>query len=385
MSGRSAFVYSPEYLGYKLSDEHPLNPIRLALTDSLIEASGLLAGPDAFRESPRPATVEELLLAHDLPYVERVRELGERPRRGVPELDYGLGSSDNPVFAGMHDASALVVGGTLRAAELVMDGRATHAFNPGGGLHHANRGLASGFCIYNDAAVGIAWLRQHGARVLYVDTDAHHGDGVQWIFYEDPDVLTISLHETGRYLFPGTGSTSERGRGAGYGYSVNVPLQPYTDHESWVECYDLVVPDLARAFRPDVIVTQNGCDGHATDPLTHLHALTLTYEHIARRSHELAHELCDGRLIALGGGGYALWDAVPRAWTAVWAAISDQPLPERVPDAWRERWGPQAPVALPTRMHDVPDEFGPLPRRDQLAAENRRVAEEVRRRGLPRT
>ena len=385
MSGRSAFVYSPEYLGYKLSDEHPLNPIRLALTDSLIEASGLLAAPDAFREFPRPATVEELLLAHDLPYVERVRELGERPRRGVPELDYGLGSSDNPVFAGMHDASALVVGGTLRAAELVMEGGATHAFNPGGGLHHANRGLASGFCIYNDAAVGIAWLRQHGARVLYVDTDAHHGDGVQWIFYEDPDVLTISLHETGRYLFPGTGSTSERGRGAGYGYSVNVPLQPYTDHASFVECYDLVVPPLARRFKPDVIVAQNGCDGHAIDPLTHLHYLTRTFEHAGRRTHELAHELCDGRLIALGGGGYALWTVVPRAWTSVWAAISGQDLPEQVPDAWRDRWAAESPEKLPTRMHNALDAIAPIPRQQEITRANRHVAEEVAARGLPRS
>ncbi len=383
MPCRSAFVYSPEYLRYKLSEEHPLNPIRLALTDSLIEACGLLAGPDAFREAPRVATEGELLLAHDAPYVERVRELSAHPRRGSSEPEYGLGSSDNPIFAGMHEATSLVVGGTLRAAELVLNGGAMHAFNPSGGLHHANRRLASGFCIYNDAAVGVAWLRQHGLRVLYVDTDAHHGDGVQWIFYEDPKVLTISLHETGRYLFPGTGSPSEQGRGDGFGYAINVPFQPYTDHASWVECYDLVVPELARAFRPDVIVAQNGCDGHALDPLTHLHALTLTYEHMARRAHELAHELCDGRLIAVGGGGYALWNVVPRAWTSVWAAISDQPLPERVPQPWLDRWRSSAPEPLPTLMHDASSEFEPIPHREATAAENRRVAQDVRRRGLP--
>lgn len=383
MAGRSAFVYSPDYLAYKLSDEHPLNPIRLALTESLIEASGLLDGPDVFRVAPRPATDDEILYAHDRPYVERVRELSETGGYASPTIDFGLGSGDNPVFVGMHQASALVTGGSLVAAELVLSGRATHAFNPSGGLHHANRRLASGFCVYNDCAVAIAWLRMQGARVLYVDTDAHHGDGVQWIFYEDPDVLTISLHESGRYLFPGTGASTERGSGAGYGFSVNVPLMPYTDHASFVECYDLVVPPLARAFRPDVIVAQNGCDGHAIDPLTHLHYLTRTFEHVARRSHELAHELCEGRLIALGGGGYALWTVVPRAWTAVWAAISGQPLPELVPEAWRARWQAESPERLPTRMHNALDAVRPIERQEEIARQNRHVAQEVAARGLP--
>lgn len=386
---RAVLVFSPEYLGYELSATHPLNPIRLALTDSLIEASGLLGprgprGPrDVWREPPRPASEEELLLAHSLPYVKRVRELSADGREAEPGRDFGLGSLDNPAFPAMHEASALVVGGTIRAAELILDGSAQHAFNIGGGLHHANRSLASGFCIYNDAAVGVAWLRERGPRVLYVDTDAHHGDGVQWIFYEDPNVLTISLHESGRFLFPGTGEPSERGSGAGEGFSINVPLQPYTDHASWVECYDLVVPALARAFRPDVIVAQSGCDGHAVDPLTHLHALTPTFEHFARRAHELSHELCEGRLLVLGGGGYALWDVVPRAWTAVWAAITDQPLPEQVPASWRQSWEARIPDDLPLLMHDAPDRVPPTPRQDLITAENRRVARTVGERGIP--
>ena len=391
MSGRSAFVYSPEYVAYKLSEDHPLNPIRLELTDSLIEACGLLAGTSVRREAPRAATEDELLLAHDRPYIERVRELSDGRRAADPAQDFGLGSLDNPAFPGMHQATALVVGGTVRAAELVMSSDVAHAFNPGGGLHHANRRLASGFCIYNDPAVGIAWLRKHGARVLYLDTDAHHGDGVQSIFYEDQGVLTISFHESGRYLFPGTGFPSERGEGPGHGYSINVPLEPYTDHFSWVECYDLVVPPLAQAFRPDVIVAQNGCDGHAVDPLTHLHALTPTFEHFARRAHELSHELCDGRLVALGGGGYALWNVVPRAWTAVWAALSDQPLPSQVPLAWRKKWDSDSrrsrfvPEDLPTEMHDSLDAIELTPHREKLQAQNRRIAEEVASRGLPRT
>ena len=384
MACRSAFVYSPEYLAYKLSEEHPLNPVRLALTDSLVRTAGLLADPAVSSEQPRPATEDELLLAHDRPYVERVKEISARGGWADPYQDFGLGSPDNPAFKGMHEATTLVVGGTLVACELVWSGRARHAFNPGGGLHHANRSLASGFCIYNDAAIGVAWLRRQGARVLYVDTDAHHGDGVQFIFYEDPDVLTISLHESGRYLFPGTGNPSERGEGPGFGYSFNVPLQPYTDHASFVECYDLVVPPLARAFKPDVIVAQNGCDGHAIDPLTHLHYLTRTFEHVGRRSHELAHELCDGRLVALGGGGYALWTVVPRAWTSVWAAISGQELPDLVPDAWRDRWAAESPEKLPTRMHNAIDAIAAIPRQQEITRANRHVAEEVAARGLGR-
>jgi acetoin utilization protein AcuC len=383
VSGRSAFVYSDEYLGYKLSEEHPLNPIRLALTESLIVEAGLLDHPDVFRAAPRTATDDEIMYAHDREYVERVRDLGHAPRVANPSLDFGLGTGDNPVFPMMHEASALVTGGSLVAAELVMSGQATHAFNPGGGLHHANRRLASGFCVYNDCAVVIAWLRMQGARVLYTDTDAHHGDGVQWIFYEDPGVLTISFHESGRYLFPGTGSASERGSGPGMGYAVNVPLQPYTDHASFVECYDLVVPPLARAFKPDVIVAQNGCDGHAIDPLTHLHYLTRTFEHVAVRSHELAHELCDGKLIALGGGGYGLWTVVPRAWASVWAAISGQELPELVPEAWRERWKGQCPERLPIRMHNDLDAIRAIERQDDIREANRHVALEVAARGLP--
>jgi acetoin utilization protein AcuC len=323
------------------------------------------------------------MYAHDRDYLERVRDLGHAPRYANPMEDYGLGTGDNPVFPMMHEASALVTGGSLVAAEQVMSGKALHAFNPGGGLHHADRRRASGFCVYNDCAVVIAWLRMQNLRVLYTDTDAHHGDGVQSIFYEDPGVLTISMHESGRFLFPGTGSTNERGSGAGFGYSVNVPLQPYTDHASFVECYDLVVPPLARAFKPDVIVAQNGCDGHAIDPLTHLHYLTPTFEYVGKRTHELAHELCDGKLIAMGGGGYGLWTVVPRAWASVWAAISDQPYPELAPQAWKDRWKGESPEMLPTRMHNALDAVPAIERQAQISEANRAVALEVAARGLP--
>ncbi|MFN8525057.1 MAG: acetoin utilization protein AcuC [Chloroflexota bacterium] len=382
MSGRSAFIYSPEYTGYRLSETHPLDPIRLKLTASLIEDAGLLVGPDVVAVAPRMGTEEELLLAHDLEYVDRVREVSESGRTAHPLMDFGLGPGDTPSFAGMHEATSLVVGGSVLGADLVLNGGATHAFNPGGGLHHAMRRLASGFCIYNDASIAVAWLRRHGARVLYIDTDAHHGDGVQAAFYDDPGVLTISIHESGRFLFPGTGGVEERGVGAGFGYAVNVPVQPYTHHASFVECYDIVVPTLARQFKPDVIVAQSGCDSYVEDPLTHLHASTRTFEHYARQAHDLAHELCEGRLLVLGGGGYALWTGVPRAWTAVWAAVSHQALPFDVPSAWRARWQTEARASLPLLMHDVDDELVVLPRQEEITAVNRRIAQSVASRGL---
>jgi acetoin utilization protein AcuC len=381
VSGRSAFLFSSELGGYRLSETHPLDPIRLTLTESLIQACGLLDAPNVFRESFRGASDDEIRLVHDTEYIQRVKELGADPRFAHPYNDFGIGSGDNPAFVGMHDASALVVGASVRAAELVWSGAATHAFSPGGGLHHAMRRQASGFCVYNDASVAVAWLRAHGARVAYVDTDAHHGDGVQASFYGDPNVLTISMHESGRFLFPGTGGVEERGEGRGKGFAANVPMFPYSDHESFVECFDLVVPTLIREFRPDVIVTQNGVDAHALDPLTHLHATTPSFEYFARQAHALAHELCEGRLVALGGGGYALWTVVPRAWTAVWAAISDQPLPTDVPPEWLQRWEPHSPVDLPLAMHDSPGAF-PNPHRGEIAEANLKVATTVAERGF---
>jgi acetoin utilization protein AcuC len=212
--------------------------------------------------------------------------------------------------------------------------------------------------------------------VLYVDTDAHHGDGVQWAFYDDPNVLTISLHETGKYLFPGTGKLTERGQGEGYGYSINVPLDAFTEDDSFLEVYQQLVPQVAKAFKPDVIVTQNGCDAHAYDPLTHLSCTMRIYQEIPRLAHQLAHELCDGRWIAVGGGGYDIWRVVPRAWTLLWSEMSDQPLGDvPLPEEWRRRWQEQSPFVLPTRLLDAHESFPPIPRRREIAETNRLTLE----------
>jgi acetoin utilization protein AcuC len=312
---KTAYVWDELLTSYRFSDNHPLNPQRLALTHARITSLGLLDGRDVQVIQPRPATDAELLTVHAPEYISAVK-------RARPDLHYGLGTDDVPVVAGMHDAAAHIVGATLVAAELVMNGTVTRAFNIAGGLHHAHRALASGFCIYNDLAVAIRYMQQrHSARVMYIDYDAHHGDGVQQIFYSDPEVLTVSYHESGAFIYPGTGFIDEVGEGEGFGYSVNVPLDPHTEDDSFIQVFNDLVPKLADAFHPDVIVLQNGCDSHWLDPLTHLRCTTRTFEAVVRTVCDVADRHCGGRVVATGGGGYAIEEVVPRAWTLVWSLL----------------------------------------------------------------
>lgn len=383
MGHEAALIYGEQYFQYQFNDEHPFNPLRLRLAVELIEACGLLDRETQLL-APRAATDAELLTVHSEPYIAAVRAAGVGALTASEAARFGLGTEDVPIFPQMHEAAATLVGGSLVAAEAVMSGRFAHTFNIGGGLHHAMRGLAAGFCVYNDAAIVCRWLvDQYDARVLYIDNDAHHGDGVQELFYDTPDVLTVSLHETGRYLFPGTGETHERGRGAGYGYAINLPLDAFTDDESWLSGYEELIPAIVRAYRPDVIVLQNGCDGHFLDPLTHLHATTRTFERVIALTHQLAHDYCAGRLIALGGGGYDIWCVVPRAWAIVWATVSGRQLPDAVPEGWLARWQPQAPCPLPRQMRDAPDACPPIPRVREVAANNAAAYARVRDASLP--
>jgi len=383
VSGRAAFVHDVALEEYGFGGDHPFNPVRLRMTIELCESLGLLEGYP-FVE-PAPAMDEDLRTVHYTSYVRRVQQAG----RGEGDLEelkqYGLGTADNPIFPDVHRACAHVVGGTLVVARLVMNGEAEHALCISGGLHHALPSKASGFCIYNDAAVAIARLKEEhpGIKVAYVDTDVHHGDGVQWMFYDDPDVLTVSMHESGRYLFPGTGAVKEDGQRDGHGYSINLPLEPFTQDDSFIECFEAVVPEALRAFEPDLILSQNGCDAHALDPLAHVSATMRVYEHVPRRVHEIAHELCDGRWVAVGGGGYDIWRVVPRAWTALWAAVSHQELPTEMPEDWLEKWGEDSPVKLPFLTRDEPEDYPPIERAGQIEDRNRRTVEELLERVLP--
>jgi len=383
VSGRAAVVHDLALEAYGFGGDHPFNPLRIRMMLELCEALGLLEDY-AFVVS-EPATDEDLTMVHSLTYVRLVQKAGRGGGDFLDLMHYGLGTGDNPIFPDMHDACACVVGAVLEACRMVMRGDVDHAMCVSGGLHHAMRSRASGFCVYNDAGVAIARLKEEhpGIRVAYLDTDAHHGDGVQWMFYDDPDVLTVSMHESGRYLFPGTGGVEERGRDGGVGYSVNVPLEPFTDDGSFISCFEAVVPKVLRAFEPDLILSQNGCDGHALDPLTHLSATMRLYEHIPRRVHGLAHELCDGRWVATGGGGYDIWRVVPRAWTALWAAVSHQDLPQRIPGDWLTLRGAQSPVKLPRLMRDDPTDYPPVERAAEIASRNRRTTEQVLEKVLP--
>lgn len=383
----AALVWGDRLAQYRFHPDHPLNPRRLELTVGLIQRLGLAGGEVAGRwpiVQPRAAEEAELLLVHTPEYIEAVERLSRPAADPLEGLRFGLGTEDNPIVEGMHEAARWIVGATLVAAELVMTGEVKRAFNPAGGLHHAHPARASGFCIYNDLAVAIRWIqREFGARVLYIDYDAHHGDGVQEVFFEDPDVLTVSFHESGTYLFPGTGFIDELGAGDGYGYSVNVPLDPHTEDDSWRAAFVGLVPELAEAFQPDVIVLQNGCDGHILDPLTDLRATTGLFEEFVRLVSDIADRYCEGRIIATGGGGYAIHTVVPRAWTLVWSALAGADAPNEIPEDWLAAVREESGEAVPDTLRDPPGTFLASPRRAEVEATNHHTVQTLRRRVLP--
>jgi acetoin utilization protein AcuC len=347
MSGTLRVVWDEALTEYDFGPGHPLAPVRVDLTMALARALGVLDAPGVSMAVPETAGDDLLGLVHDEAYVAAVRHAGKTL---APDAAWGLGTPDNPVFAGMHDASALVAGATVAAASAVWTGSADHGANVAGGLHHAMRAAASGFCVYNDPAIAIAWLLGQGAeRIAYVDMDVHHGDGVQAAFYADPRVLTISLHEHPRTLFPGTGLPSETGSGPGAGYAVNVALPAGTGDAGWLRAFHAIVPPMLGAFRPQILVSQHGCDSHRLDPLAHLElsvdAMLVAYAAV----HRLAHETAGGRWVLTGGGGYALVQVVPRAWTHLLAEAAGHPIPPgaEIPEGWREyarsRTGERAP------------------------------------------
>ena len=338
-------IWGDEFASYDFGPMHPLRPVRLELTMALAREVGALGTANVV--APRPADQSILELVHTPEYIGAVREA---PHGFYSQLRaYGLGPGDNPIFAGMHEASSLVAGASVQAAQAVWDGGVRHAVNISGGLHHAMPSMASGFCIYDDPALAIAWLLEAGAeRVAYVDVDVHHGDGVQAAFYADPRVLTISIHEAGAGFFPGTGWREEVGLGAGTGSSMNVPLAAGADDESWHAAFDAEIPERLREFRPQIIVSQMGCDTHALDPLAHFDLTLSGQRRTYAKVHALAHELCDGKWVVTGGGGYDPARIVPRSWAALLAEVTGSNLPETIPENWlsyaKERTGLSVPA-----------------------------------------
>jgi acetoin utilization protein AcuC len=347
----TAVVWDPALLEYDMGD-HPLNPVRVELTMALAAELGVLSRPGVRMVNPAPADDAALTRIHRPDYLEAVRRAPHDPFF----TGWGLNTPDNPVFDGMHEASARICGATIAAAEAVWHGESTRAVNVAGGLHHAMAARASGFCVYNDPAVAIARLLDLGAqRIAYVDIDVHHGDGVQAAFSDDPRVLTISLHETPLALFPGTGFPNEIGDRGAEGTAVNVALPPGTGDAGWLRAFHAVVPSVVRAFAPELLLTQCGADAHRLDPLADLR-LSVDGQraaYIALRA--LADELCAGRWVATGGGGYALVEVVPRAWTHLLAVATGDPLDPatRTPQAWRRLAAEKRPgTEIPATMTD---------------------------------
>ncbi|NJD67701.1 MAG: acetoin utilization protein AcuC [candidate division NC10 bacterium] len=326
----TAFIYSPRFLDFDYGPGHPLRNERLGLTYDLIRACELLSLPSIRTVEPEPATDDELLVFLRPGYLE-VLKAADVGRATAEAYQYGLGTPDNPILPGIFRWSALVAGASLHAMRMVESGEVKTAFNISGGLHHAGPGRASGFCYINDAALVVADLCRRGHRVAYVDIDAHHGDGVLGAFYGTDQVLTLSIHESGATLFPGTGFAGELGEGKGEGYSVNIPLPSSADDEIFLWCFDEVIPPVVDAFRPDILVTQLGIDAHRTDPLSHIGISLGAFVRVVRRLKD-----CCGRWIALGGGGYDLRN-VARAWTAAWAIMNECELPALLPKSFLAR------------------------------------------------
>lgn len=318
-------VSHPDYLTYHFGPAHPFSPVRLEMLWDLLHALGAAPVPVL----PEPVTDADLLAVHEPDFVQAVMAAsGGQP---LPDAQrYGLDTGDVPIFPGMDAASRILVGGTLKAAQLVMDGVAPRALQLGGGLHHALPGRASGFCVYNDLSVAIRAFTRAGYRVAYLDIDVHHGDGVQWIHYREAEVLTISLHESGQYLFPGTGFPSETGEGPGAGTAINVPFPPHTGDAAYLAAFEAVVPQALTRFAPDVLVVQCGADAHANDPLAHLNLSTRAYERLFRRILELADIHTGGKAVFTLGGGYNL-DATVRIWCLLTLLFLEHDLPQSLP------------------------------------------------------
>jgi acetoin utilization protein AcuC len=363
----TTLIHRPEYSAYDFGPEHPFTPSRLAMLLDLLRCLGHPLDPLA---APA-ATREDILSVHDEAFVAMVEALDRGESR--PEAErFGLGTPDNPIFPGMDLAGRWLAGGALHGARMIMDGTETRVLQLGGGLHHAQKDRAAGFCLYNDLAVAIQAFVDRGWRVAYLDIDLHHGDGVQNLFYENDQVLTLSLHETGHYLYPGTGHIHELGTGPARGLSLNVPLEPFTESESYLEAFEAVVPQALEQFAPHVLVVQAGADAHFSDPLGDLALTTQAFETLFRRILQLADAHTKGRVLVTLGGGYEA-QVVARVWAILCLTMMELPVPQELPVEWLERWQTLLGPEVGHTLHDPVPAFPELPGREERARRNRDV------------
>jgi acetoin utilization protein AcuC len=366
LGGISALVYDENLLSYDFGPSHPFRSIRVMLAVELIKSLGILDLPKVKVFKPRISSEEEVLLFHKKSYVEFVKRMSN--------LGYGLlDMGDTPAFKGCYEASLRVVGASLFGVDLVMKEEANHAFNPAGGLHHAHPESASGFCIFNDPAICVAYLKKkyNVKKIMYLDIDAHHGDGVMYGFYSDPSLLDIDFHEDGRYLFPGTGFIDEFGEKDAKGYKINVPLPPHTYDEAFLMAFNELVPMLTKSFKPEIILMQCGIDAHFGDRLAHLELTTKAYIEAISIVHKLAHEVCNGKLIMFGGGGYN-FSNVTRCWALMFAKASEFSPPDELPKTWLELFKQKVHENPPLKLYDTPQK---IQNKDLLDEINRIIAE----------
>ena len=348
MTGKTGLVWDDGFVNYNLGPYHPLRPVRVKLTYDLIRSKRILDDSTIELVKAQSASRGEIRLFHQDSYISMVEEYS---KKGSGLLDAG----DTPAFKGCYEATSLVAGASLAGADAIMSGGVSHAFNPSGGLHHAHPERASGFCIFNDPAIAIAYLKSkyHVSRLLYLDIDAHHGDGVMYGYFDDPAVLDIDFHESGNYLFPGTGFPDETGKGEARGLKLNIPLPPSTGDQAYLNAFREIVPRTVRKFKPEIILVQCGADGHADDRLAHLQLTTNTYSEVVGEMHHLAHELCNGRLLLFGGGGYTLAN-VPRVWTTAFATLAGKCPDDDIPSEWAHEFKELAEEDSPKNLYDKP-------------------------------
>jgi acetoin utilization protein AcuC len=364
-------IYHPGYNKYNLGPDHPFNPKRIEMMLSLLKEYGCLKEP----VQPELLRPEELFSVHDEYYVSLVEaaSLGEN----IPGLeDYGLGTIDNPVTIGMAEGARWQAAGTLLGARLLKEGKAKKVLQLGGGFHHARSKLAEGFCVYNDLALTLNEMANAGWHVLYLDIDVHHCDGVQEILYSDGNVMTISLHESGEYLFPGTGWIHELGKGMGRSLKLNLPLEPFTEGESYLEVFNGIVPKALEWFKPDCLIVQAGADAHYLDPLADLRLTSQDFEKLFRRIIELADIYCSGKVLFTLGGGYSL-TAAQRIWTILYMILFNIEIPELLPKQWKEKWEKQLGIKLPETLHDILPAYEPIPRKDEISRHNRELIQRI--------
>ena len=372
MRNKLIYPYSDELLNYEFKQEHPLKPDRLKLTYLLSEQLGLL--DKVKRIDATIASREQIEMYHQAEFIDAVISAGES---GTPDYRHGLGTADNPIFPRMYDAASRYVGATLDAAR-ELEKRASRAFVISGGLHHAHRSQASGFCIFNDVVLAIMYLqKKKPCKVLYVDIDAHHGDGVQNAFYNSKDVLTISMHQTGKTLFPGTGFIHEAGSGDGLGYSINIPVLPGASSTDLIEVLNEVIVPLFESYQPDLLVTQLGVDGHYLDPLAQLAYSSHGFEVVLKKLRKLASDICKIGWLAVGGGGYHPVN-VARLWSLFLSIILDEKVPQKLPDEFIQIANDMGYTSFPEGMRDETEIVQQYYSREEVSLERERTVRRLK-------